>query len=166
MSIIKDSSPESKITFANTRIRGINAVKSYSSLSKPQKSPFNPLISKDSYQETLLTQAIMVKIPENSRFIPVSPGKSLNRQRTFSENRLVSTSRSRSKEKLIKKRDFSIEEQDEIDSIIQKKLKKEFKSIRNAITDRIHKISKHKIFSDKLYALRAESLTAVQSNAM
>jgi hypothetical protein len=108
----------------------------------------------------------MVKIPENSRFVPANSGKSLTRQKTFSENRLSLTSRSRSKENLIKKRDFSIEEQDEIDSIIQKKLKKQFKIIRNAITDRIHKISQHKIFSDKLYALRAESLTEVQSKAM
>lgn len=153
--------------FLNPHIRGIKSTQSYTQLSKRTKNYYDLLTSSIKEQPCSLSSTVPIKKPSNNRFIPIDSSATLKSQRASSENRFISISRSTSKESsVLKRREFSIEEQVQMEEIIQEKLSKEFTTVKNAISDKIRKLSRHRIFAEEINTLRAETQAAVQSKIM
>lgn len=128
---------------------------------------YNLLMSKKSCKLKSSTKTVSTRKPINPRFVPVRSSKSLLKQREHSKNASPITSRSPSKDKItIQKRDFSLEEEQEIDSMIQDKLSESYVAVKKKINSKFKKLRDYRIFPDEMNALRAESLVAVEAKKM
>ncbi|OMJ82672.1 hypothetical protein SteCoe_16598 [Stentor coeruleus] len=113
------------------------------------------------------TKTISTRKPLNPRFVSVRSSKSVIRQREISKTASPITSRSPSKDKItIQKREFSLEEEQEIESMIQDKLSESFVAVKKKINSKFKKLRNYRLFPDDMNALRAESLVAVETKKM
>ena len=148
----------------NPHIRGIKAGSS-NKLSERGKNYYD-LLYKPKEDETAPDTNILYR-SNKTKFSKIELSPVVLKKRTASEKKFYPTSKSPIKEPLLrKKNELSINEQDEVDEIITKRLDSEYQTVRKTIERKIKKLSQHKIFSEEIYTLRTISLAAVHTKRM
>ena len=102
--------------------------------------------------------------PRNSQFSPIESSPTLISKRTVSVNKLYPIHKSPSNDLLFnKKREFSLQEEEQIENMVNKKLHAELSNIKLSIASKIKQLSRFSILPEEVNTLRANSLAEVQS---
>lgn len=144
----------------NPHIRGLKSLESCEKLTQRGKIFYKSLRPESDPAEFLYKLKEPIKKDVKNYFSPAR----LETHQTSSVGRFKIISKSPSKETFpVKRREFSLQEQEEIDKLIDNKLNIELTSIKASIPQKIKKLSKNLIFSEELNTLRADSQAAVIS---
>ena len=115
-------------------------------------------------EESPCTKVKSPRRARKSRFSPVESSPTLISKRTASVKKLYQIHKSPSKDVITtKKREFSWQEEEQIENIVNKRLKSEISSIKVSIANKIKKLSRHNILPEEVNTLRVDSLTEVKS---